>query len=122
MMGIINLKTISLITSIIGIFMLLLFLNIQDPKPIKISSINEKQINKHVTIQGQLIRAYTLKGDFTALIIKDNTGSIEIVCNCPDLKNQTNQNMSITGKISEYNNQLQIQADKIMITNSPSHS
>lgn len=73
--------------------------------------------NKQVKIQGTLIRTSTLKDDFTALIIKDleKEGKIEAVCNCPNLKAYINQNLSINGKISEYNNKLQIRADKITL-------
>ena len=112
-----NLKILSLIIAIIGIIILLLFLNISEPKPMKISSINEKQLNKQVKIQGTLIKATTLKEDFTALAIKsfNNSEKIEAVCNCPNLKNYINQNLSIIGKISEYNNHLQIKVDKISL-------
>ena len=74
-------------------------------------------LNKQVKIQGTLIKATTLKEDFTVLAIKsfNNSEKIEAVCNCPNLKNYINQNLSIIGKISEYNNHLQIKVDKISL-------
>src|SRR3989344_8820052 len=113
----VNLKTISLIISIIGILILLLFINIHEPKLIKISSINEKQLNKQVKIQGLLIKATTLKGNFTKLTIKsfNNSEKIEAVCDCYNMKYYINKTISLIGRISEYNNQLQIQADKIIL-------
>lgn len=122
-----NLKIISLIISITGIFLLLIFINFSpfsEPKLVKISSINEKMLNKNVKIQGLLIKTTTLKDDFTALIIKDTAteGKIEAVCNCPNLKNYINQNLFITGKVSEYNNKLQIQVDKITLIRNSLHS
>ena len=112
-----NLKILSLIIAIIGIIILLLFLNISEPKPMKISSINEKQLNKQVKIQGTLIKATTLKEDFTALAIKsfNNSEKIEAVCDCYNMKYYINKTISLIGRISEYNNQLQIQADKIIL-------
>ncbi len=101
--------------SIAGIFILLLLSFILQPKLINIENIDENLINQKVRIRGRIIQEKNYDNDFSVLTIKDKTASIEVTCNC---KNLQGKNAEIIGRITEYGQELQIQADKIIeITN-----
>lgn len=104
---------LSLIISITGIFFLLLLSLFLPPKQYKISEINNELLGKQIKIQGKIISQKILdkKTSFTLLKIKDKTATIEAVCNCK--QNLTNQYVQVQGKIQEYNQKLQVQAEKI---------
>ena len=110
-----NILKPTLIISLIGIFLLLSLANILNPKLTTIDQITNKQINKNIKVSGEIfnIKSYE-EEDFQVISIKDETGKIDITINkIIDL--QQNQNITVTGKIKEYNKFLQIQADKIFI-------
>ncbi len=111
----INLLKTSLIISLIGIFLLLLLSNILEPKITKIKDINPSFLDKAVKVQGQILNIRTYeKFNLQVISIQDNTGKIEVVVNqISDLQNL--QNITIIGKITEYEKDLQIQADKIFL-------
>ena len=104
----------SLIVSLIGIFLLLLLLKTLEPRLISIEKINGELINKNVKIQGEIfnIKLYE-DSNFQVIAIKDNTGKIEVTIN-KILNFTNNQNITIIGKVQEYNENLQINADKII--------
>ncbi len=111
-----NLKTISLITSIIGISLLLLLSLFVEPKLSTISELRSKQIYQKVKIQGQLISQKAISPSFGILKIKDLTGTIEVLLN-KNIQIKDNSTLEITGKISEYKENKQITADKILLKN-----
>ena len=110
----INLLQISLIISLIGILILLSISSILQPKQTNISKINIKQLNKNIQVSGEIIEIRTFEdSDFQIITIKDSTGEIKITSDTIlDLTN--NQNIIIIGKITEYQGELQIQANKIL--------
>ena len=107
-------KKISFLISFIGIFLLLLIINLIEPGKINIKEINQDLLNKEIKIQGQITQITPLQEKFTKLKIKDNTGEIEGVCNCPNLEKRKTE---IIGEISQYKNKLQIRIDKITYLN-----
>jgi DNA/RNA endonuclease YhcR with UshA esterase domain len=109
-------KNISLILSILGIFILLLLLKFQEPEKLSINEAKSKEINSKLSIEGKIIDLRIVNEDnFTISKIKDNSGYIEMICNCPDLKNFKNQTLLISGYLSEYKGNMQIQANKIKV-------
>jgi DNA/RNA endonuclease YhcR with UshA esterase domain len=106
-----NLLRVSLIISIVGIFLLLFLANTLQPRLTAIEEINDKMINKKITIKATIFRIAD-RETFKILSVKDETGKIDVLCDCQDIKN--NQEVTITGKVKEYNQYLQIQADKII--------
>ncbi len=106
-----NLLKICLAISIIGIFLLLLLSNVLSPKAITLGEINDKMLNQKVKVHGEIFRIED-KGTFKILSIKDETGKIDVTCECGNL---TYQNIEVEGTIKEYREYLQIQADKITI-------
>jgi DNA/RNA endonuclease YhcR with UshA esterase domain len=109
-----NILKISLSISLIGIFAIIILTNILQPKLISIQEINSKFLNKNVKIQGQIINAKSyLEKNFQVLTIKDNTGQIDITLN--KILSLTNQTITIIGKVAQYNQNFQIQTNKIII-------
>ncbi|MDD5193464.1 MAG: OB-fold nucleic acid binding domain-containing protein [Candidatus Nanoarchaeia archaeon] len=111
---------ISLIISILGIFLLLTISNLQNPALIPIKNLNECLINKNVQIQGSIINIKDYD-NFKILTVKDKTGKISVLLNKNNHKNlenninlKLNQQITIVGKVAEYNEKLQINADKII--------
>ncbi len=109
-----NLKT-TLSISLIGIFLLLFLSEFFSPNLTNISNINNKLLNQKTQVQGQIFNIRTFEdSNFQIISIKDSTGKIDITLN--NLINITNnQNITVIGKITEYNQTLQIQADKIIL-------
>tara|TARA_Y100000310_G_scaffold10116_1_gene10859 strand:- start:24850 stop:25173 length:324 start_codon:yes stop_codon:yes gene_type:complete len=106
-------KKLALIISLTGILILFLIINSTNLEETKISSINDKFLNKNIKIIGQItnIKNYD---DFATLIIKDSASQIQAICNC-NLK-KSDETFEITGRVSTYNNQLQININKINAT------
>jgi len=109
-----NLKT-TLSISLIGILLLLFLSEFLSPKITNISDINNNLLNQKTQVQGQIFNIRTFEdSNFQIISIKDSTGKIDIILN--KLVNITNnQNITVMGKVTEYNQTLQIQADKIII-------
>lgn len=114
-----NIAKTTLILSIIGIFILLFISNIFEPSQIDISKITIKDLNKKIKIQGTIekIRSYDTKSKdiFTVLELKDKTGKIEVTLLNSRNKISLNQDQEITiiGRVNQYKNLLQVQAEKI---------
>ena len=97
---------LSLLISILGILILFLISNLIQPE--QISNYKELKINQLVKTQGKILDIKNY--DEFSIIKLDN--NLIITCNCNFKKNQTIQ---VIGKVVEYKNQLQIQAEKIEI-------
>ena len=98
---------VSLIISILGIFLLLFLTNFLAYK--EITSLSNLTLNEKVRIEGKIIEEKTY-GEFSVLKLKDEQGEIEITCNC---KNFLNKIVLVQGKVTEYKNIKQISAEKI---------
>ena len=106
---------ISLIISIIGIIILLLLANIIQPTQIKIKNIDESLLNQKIEIKGQIQSIKTYKeSNFQIITINDSTGKIDISLDNP-INITKNQTIIVTGRVTEYKSNLQVQADKIQV-------
>lgn len=111
-------KKILLLSSLIGII-LLLFLSQQiTPKNQNISELNESQLEQRIKITGNLIeaRAYS-NNTFHIIEIQDSTGAISVIFNTKskELNLNYSKNYSIIGKLERYNKTIQINAEKISL-------
>jgi len=105
---------ISFIISIIGIFILFLLLINLDIKIIKIKDITNELLNRKVKITGEVVRISNYKAGFQLLNVREDMKEIEIFV-------ETGKNISLSksdkiivlGKVLEYENKLQIRAEKI---------
>lgn len=107
-----NLFKISLSISIAGILLLLFLANFLEPKLIKIQDIEDKMLNKKVKIQGSIIKIQD-KETFQILTIVDETKGIDILCECNIEEIKKAQEIEVIGRVKEYKQALQIQADSI---------
>lgn len=110
-----NLFKISLLISLIGIFLLLVLSNILEPKIIDISKINNPIIGEAVKIQGQIfnIREYP-DSNFQVISIKDETGKVDVTTD-RILNLTNNQEIIVIGVVKEYKEFLQVQANRIVL-------
>ena len=109
-----NLLQISLISSLFGIFILIILMNLP-LKQIKINQITTQDLNKQINIQGKIQSIKSFKeSNFQIIALQDSTGEINITID-KILNLQKNQTIIVIGKITEYNKQLQIQANKISL-------
>lgn len=104
-----NLLKLSLIISILGIFLLFLLSAIIKPQEINSAELNSTKEN-YVKISGKIIKE-KVYDEFSILILQDNFGIAEI--SCFSCKNFINKTVIVEGKIQNYKNQKQIQAEKI---------
>ena len=108
-----NLKT-TLSISLLGIFLLLFLSNILEPKLINIDGINNQLLNQKIQVQGQIFNIRTFEdSNFQIISIKDKTGKIDITLD-HIINITSNQNITVIGKVQEYKEFLQIQAEKII--------
>ena len=95
-----------LLVSILGIFTLLL-VSLQI-KPIQVSSYSQLKENDYVQVKGKIISdKYFQDSDFSIIKLENN---ITLTCNC---KFPVNSTIYAEGRVEKYNNNLQINADKI---------
>ena len=110
-----TLLKLSILISIIGILTLLILINIIEPTKLRIKDIFSKDLNKKVEVTGKIQGIKTYKeSNFQIITLNDSTGKIDITLDNPTnlTKNQT---IIVIGKITEYQTNLQIQADKIQL-------
>ena len=109
-----NLKKISFIIFILGIFLLLIISDTQKINQINLNEINNKLLNRKVQVHGTIydIKTYE-KSNLQIIYLKDSTEEIEIISTPTFLKKD--QNINVIGRVTEYKGCLQIQADKIIL-------
>ncbi|MEM3074332.1 MAG: hypothetical protein QW727_00085 [Candidatus Pacearchaeota archaeon] len=101
-----------LIISLVGILILLIYINFNEPDIEKISSINQKDIGKKIKISGEVISINYYENNFTSFKIKDSSGEILIICSCNSVNN--GQFLEISGIVSKDKNTIKIEANKIV--------
>jgi hypothetical protein len=99
-----GLLKISLLISILGIFLLLLISLLIQPKPV--NSYSELKLNTYVKTTSN-ITSIRSSGDFSIIRLANN---ITATCNC---KFNPNQTIEVEGKVTEYQGSLQIESERI---------
>ena len=108
-----TLLKIALISSITGILILFIIADNLEITVTKIIDIKEEDLNKYVKVQGYVDSYKGLTG-LSIMNIHDETGSIDVVMfKEEDILIYTGTLLEIEGSISEYNGELQINADSI---------
>ena len=102
---------ISLSLSLFGILLLPLLSHSLSPPLTPISEINQQHLNKQISIKGNIDFVRNLE-NFQILTIRDSTGTIIGIANSKTDLNLTD-NVLIQGKIQEYEDELQININKI---------
>ncbi len=106
---------ISFILSLIGILVLMILTSIISPREIlPIKNLNETMLNKQVAVQAEIIQVRNYEG-FQILTLRDASGIIKATAFSKTPLNKTNsQEVIVTGKITKYEDDIQIAADKII--------
>ncbi|MEK6872658.1 MAG: OB-fold nucleic acid binding domain-containing protein [Nanoarchaeota archaeon] len=112
---------ISLTISLLGIIILLILANTLEQKLTNIKELTINDLNKKIKIQGKIMNIKNYENSktnelFYVLTISDGAGQIDVVLNIKKTLNlKINQNVTIMGRVNTYKNQLQIQAEKIVV-------
>jgi RecJ-like exonuclease len=114
-----NPKTLSLVLSVIGIFIIVVLAQVLEPRLIKISDLNKKMLDEYVQVQGQVediqkIKSQDYPNPIILITLKNQSNQITVVWR-RDITLSQNQILRVTGKVSEYENETQIEASKIKI-------
>jgi len=117
-----NLTKISLAISIIGIGAIAILSLAIQPEQTKISSIDNSYTGRIVSISGTIKSSYSSNGN--AFLEIDGGGKIKAVMFENDAKNspwvyeiRKGDNVSATGKIQIYKNEIEIIADSVKVLN-----
>lgn len=105
-----TLKQISIYTTIIGIFILIYINTIIQPIPT--NKLTEDLLNKYIIIEGKVINSNELN-TLTSLEIETKEEKIQAVIFDKNLKVPLNTNLFFTGTVQEYQNNLQLNIEKI---------
>jgi len=110
-----NRQKLFLALSLIAIFILLFLSKTIEPKSLTVSDITSDNLNQLVKVTGKITSQKNYEGkNFQILILKNNTQTIQITSNAKNkLELNYSKNYVVIGKVSEYNQTLQITADKI---------
>ena len=109
-----DLLKITLIVSIIGIFILTLYVESIQTSPIEISKINKDMLDQTVKIKGTITQLTETEGLYI-LTIKDDESIPVIVIKDEFLQLSKQDFVEIEGKVIEYKNKTEIQAQIITI-------
>lgn len=112
-----KMKNFMLALSLMGIFILIILVNTQEPKQLtQISFIDDKHLNKEIKITGQIISIKEYQNEFKSILINDNSSEIPIICECRNInKTLLKKQIEVIGKVTEFQNNLEIQANKIIL-------
>jgi RecJ-like exonuclease len=99
--------------------MIIFLANNLEPKIMSISSIDEKMLDNWVRIQGNVLNINKINMNNSAnplviISLKDNSSFMDIVFR-KDINLSIGQNIEVLGKVSEYNQEIQIETSKIKI-------
>lgn len=110
-----NKQKILLAASLMAIFIILLVSQFIEPKQVNVSNITQNNLNQLVKLSGKLISQKNYEGkNFQILVFRDSSGEIDITTNAnAKLELNYSKNYTIIGKVQEYNETLQISANKI---------
>ena len=110
-----TLLKISLITSLVGILILLVILDKIDVSDSNINAINKTFLDKQVKIKGEITRITETPGLYI-MNVKDNTGDIDVIVFKEEkLELEKGNIIQIEGQVTEYQGKLEIIAKKIVI-------
>ena len=109
-------KKILLLTSLVGILILLFLSQQLSPRLQEIANINESQIGERVQILGNIININDYSNNtFHVIQIEDSSGTIPVIFNTKsrELNLSYTKNYSVEGKLEKYNQTLQINVEKM---------
>ncbi|MFH1290467.1 MAG: hypothetical protein ABIH92_03600 [Nanoarchaeota archaeon] len=98
------------IVAILGMFVMVLFLNLEPEKVEDYSDLEELELNTRVSVMGKVVSERLIYGR-TELLVLDN--GIDLVFE--GVGNFENEEIEVVGVVSEYNEKKQVTVEKIWI-------
>mgnify|MGYP001587555426 CR=1 FL=1 len=109
----------SICCTLIGTLLLIFLAENMEAKQLKISDLNLNMLDQETRIVGNITSIRQTKG-LIILSIKDSSGSIPVVLfKKGDEHFEKGSEVEVTGKVSEFNNQIQITAKQIKTLPNP---
>jgi len=108
-----KLLKISFILSLLGILILIALSQQLEPRLYNIEDLSQKNLNLRVQIKGTMTSINNYD-EFQTMLIKDNTGIISVISNSKTPLNKSSLEILIIGTVTEYQDRVQITADKII--------
>lgn len=106
---------VSLIITLIGILILLAVSESIEVNESKISLISKKDIDKAVRLKGKITYIKETPGLFI-FNLEDSSGKIKVIAfKQESFQLEKNSIVEIEGVVKEYNNELEVQADRIKV-------
>jgi DNA/RNA endonuclease YhcR with UshA esterase domain len=112
-----TLLKISLLSSLIGILLILFISESIEPPAYKIKDITNKDIDKLVTISGELSILKETEGLYLLKLFDGESTIVVIAFKNEQIILNNNERVKIKGKIVEYNGEFELQAEQIIKTN-----
>jgi DNA/RNA endonuclease YhcR with UshA esterase domain len=110
-----TLLKISLVTSLVGILVLLIILDKIDVSDSNINAINKTLNERQVKVKGEVTRITETPGLYI-LNIKDNTGNIDVIIFKEEKLDLEKGNIiQVQGQVTEYQGKMEIIAKKVII-------
>ena len=98
--------------SFVGIFIILVMGEITEMPIIKISELKDKEIDSRVRIDGKILSVRKLTGAYL-IHINDKTSTVPAIIFEENLDLKKGSDIEVKGKLTEYNNELEIIVDTI---------
>ena len=110
------LEKVALITSLLGVAALLFLSQQLEPKLVKISDINENLLGNNVRVQGKISEVKENEG-MLIFSLKEDNSSITIIAykNKQEVSIEKERLVEVTGRVKEFRNKVEIEAESIRI-------
>ncbi len=102
---------LSLICSLIGLFLIIFLANHLEPPISPLSEIDERDLEEIVKVQGEIVRVIEHE-TLILFTLEDETGKIDCVF-YNDFPFYENENVEVIGEVVEYKGKIEIEATKI---------
>jgi DNA/RNA endonuclease YhcR with UshA esterase domain len=111
-----TLLNISLMSSIVGILLILFITENIEPPEYKIKDITNNDIDKLVKITGELSILKETEGLYLLKLFDGESSIVIVAFKNEEIILNDNERVTIKGKIVEYNNEFELQAEEIIKT------
>lgn len=111
-----TLLKISLMSSIVGILLILFIVENIEPPEYKIKDITNSDIDKLVTITGELSILKETEGIYLLKLFDGESSIVIVAFKNEEIVLNNNERVKVKGKIIEYNGEFELQAEEIIKT------
>jgi len=106
-----KIQKVYLISSLLGVLLLLFLTSLVHPKEISICELNKTKNNEKILIRGIISDNNVLADNFNLITLEDSSCKVKVVCNCKI--SLLNKKVAVIGRVRIHKNEKQISADRI---------